>query len=323
MAHQFNILYLPIILVLFSCVENKIFIQLYPDGQTYFKFESLGDSSDIFDKDFLHPHNFHGWKKSLSVIKEEDQKNWILTSEGLSSDTAILFYGEKLIPLGYSFYRNTRKSYFSIEYSFTLIFYGRHIETEYPKLYEAILSEKPDSLYWLSEALTVLMHKGLNDIAGDSLTPRKVIWNQRLVNHLQNSFSRIKSINDFENIQKNRIAFFTDLLKPFKMDHEFASNLVDAMEIHENILESTLDLKDDSFEIKAILPGHTINTNADEIKEDTLIWKFGLDSLLRDTYVMDAKSIIYTTDRFRKTLISVGVLFLLLMVIIIKKYFRS
>ena len=65
MALKKIMLYLPVIFMVFSCVENRIYIHLHPDQQTYFKFESRGDSTDVFDQDFLHPKNIPGWN-SLS-----------------------------------------------------------------------------------------------------------------------------------------------------------------------------------------------------------------------------------------------------------------
>ena len=193
------------------------------------------------------------------------------------------------------------------------------IRGNYPKLYEAILFEKPDSLYWLPEALTVLMKKGLDDIYSDSLSQKQNIWNQRLVNHLQNSFAKFTSMDDLKNIQKDRELFLTDLFKLFKIDPDLPSNLAFAMEKHEKFLNSTLDLNDDSFEIKVIMPGQPIFTNANKVIHDTLIWNFGLDSLLSDAYTLSGRSVIYTTDRYQKTLISVGILFLILMAILIKR----
>ena len=126
-------------------------------------------------------------------------------------------------------------------------------------------------------------------------------------------------MDDLKNIQKDRELFLTDLFKPFKIDPDLPSNLAFAMEKHENILKSTLDLNDDSFELKVIMPGQPIFTNANKVIHDTLIWNFGLDSLLSDSYILSGRSIIYTTDRYQKTLISVGILFLILMTILIKR----
>jgi len=159
----------------------------------------------------------------------------------------------------------------------------------------------------------------LDDIYRDSLSQKQNIWNQRLVNHLQNSLAKLTSMDDLKNIQKDRELFLIDLFKPFKIDPGLPSNLASAMEKHENILKSTLDLNDDSFEIKVIMPGQTIFTNANEIIHDTLIWSFGLDSLLSDSYTLSGRSVIYATDRYQKTLISVGILFLILITILIKR----
>ena len=319
MVPRFNYHFLPIILILFSCVENRIFIQIHPDGQSYFKFESHGDSTDVLDNDYLHPSYLNGWSSSVKIIKHDDDNNWVMTTEGMLLDTSILFFHEDTIPLGYTFNRSVSEKWFSIEYIFSLTFSGRRIKENYPKLYEAILFEKPDSLYWLPEALTVLMKKGLDDIYSDSLSQKQNIWNQRLVNHLQNSFAKFTSMDELKNIQKDRELFLTNLFKPFKIDPDLPRNLAFAMEKHEKILKSTLDLNDDSFEIKVIMPGQPIFTNANKVILDTLIWNFGLDSLLSDSYTLSGRSVIYTTDRYQKTLISIGILFLILMAILIKK----
>lgn len=319
MTTQFKIHFLLLILVLFSCVEHRIFIQLHPDGQTYFKFESRGDSTDIFDQDFVHPHNFPDWVNNSKLLDDDEKNNWLFVTEGIHRDSAILFFPDDEISLGYSFSRSATKTWFSTEYTFLLDIKGRKIKEVYPKLYEAILSENPDSLYWLPQALTVLMEKGLNDLSQDSSSNNQSILNQRLVNHLRNSFARISTLDDLKKIQENRIDFLKELLKPFNIDSEFPRKLALAMETHEKLLKSTIDLNDDSFILKVLMPGQTVVTNATETNVDTLIWKFGLDSLLTQHYFLNAKSVIYTTERFQKTLISVGILFLFLMGILIKR----
>ena len=305
-------LYLSVSFMVFSCVENRIYINLHPDKQTYFKFESRGDSTDVFDQDFLHPKNIPGWNSLSKMVEKDAEKNWFLITEGTLEKTSHVFFHNDRIPLGYSFNKNITKSWISTKYDFKLIFSGRRIETEYPILHEAIQSGKMDSLNWLPEALTILMHKGLEDIARDSLTPERSLWNKRLVNHLQNSFSHMTRIDDLEYIQSNREQFLADLLKPFNVNKDLPANLAQYMEKHEQILKASIDLNDDSFLIKLLMPGQTIFTNATSTKKDTLIWNFGLDSLLSDTYMLRARSIVYTIDRMQKTLISVGILLLLL-----------
>ena len=312
MALKKIMLYLPVTFMVLSCVENRIYIHLHPDQQTYFKFESRGDSTDVFDQDFLHPKNIPGWNALSKMVEKDAKKNWFLITEGTLEDTSHIFFHNDRIPLGYSFNKNITKSWISTKYDFKLIFSGRRIKTEYPIIHEAILSEKMDSVNWMPEALTILMHKGLEDIARDSLTPKRSLWNKRLVNHLRNSFARMTRIEDLEFIQSNREQFLADLLKPFNVNKDFPVNLARHMEKHEQILKASIDLNDDSFLIKLLMPGQTIFTNATSTKKDTLIWNFGLDSLLANTYTLRARSIVYAIDRMQKNLISVGILLLLL-----------
>jgi hypothetical protein len=103
------------------------------------------------------------------------------------------------------------------------------------------------------------------------------------------------------------------------VDPSLPLNLGITMENHEKILNTSLDLNDDSFEVKIILPGQIVTTNATEILGDTLMWQFGLDSLLSNSFELKAESVIFATDRIQKTLISIGILFLVLMGILIKK----
>ena len=53
-----------------SCVENEIFIQILPDGKTYLRITSIGDSTDIIDNDFEHPP-FNEKNSSYELIKTD------------------------------------------------------------------------------------------------------------------------------------------------------------------------------------------------------------------------------------------------------------
>ena len=103
-------LYLPVIFMVFSCVENRIYIHLHPDQQTYFKFESRGDSTDVFDQDFLHPKNIPGWNSLSKTVEKGSEKNWYLITEGALQDTSWVFFHNDRAPLGYSFQNNITES---------------------------------------------------------------------------------------------------------------------------------------------------------------------------------------------------------------------
>ena len=276
-----------------SCVENKIYIHIYPDGSTYFKFESTGDSTDVFNNDFIHPQNLKDWNANIEVIEKNDEKNWRMTTEGISMDSILIFQDGKNTTLNYSFKRYKHETWFSSEFGAEIRFQGKQIKDEFPKLYEALISDNLDSLFWLPEAMTILMRKGLNEISPDSISPQQSKRNQRFVNHLRNSFAKIQTLDDMEKFKKDRELFLTDLLKPFRVEPSFPSRLAKAMKKHEAILESTMDLNDDFFQWKILMPGKPVKTNAMEIVGDTLIWKFGLDSLLSESFVLKAESVFY------------------------------
>ena len=312
------------IVLCIACVETKIFIQLYPDGNAYFKFISRGDSTDVFNNDFVHPKNLNSWRTTNKklVNKETGDDNWLLSTEGTNSDSIIFFIDDQETSLKYSFSQSIKKEFFTNEYSIAFFIQGSKIKQDFPRLYEAILVDNLDSLYWLPEVLTILMHKGLQDIAHDSLSTYQELWNQRLVNHLNNSFANITTLDDLEIIQNNREEYLTSLLRPFNVGQSFPGLLAKKMEKHETILKNALDLDDDAFIVKVKLPGKIISTNANTMINDTLKWEFTLDSLLSEDYILKANSITYSIEKLKISLISVLIILFIFSGILLKKYYK-
>jgi hypothetical protein len=91
------------------------------------------------------------------------------------------------------------------------------------------------------------------------------------------------------------------------------------MKVHEDHLKSSLGLKDDNFIIKLLLPGEAISGNAMSMNADTLIWKFGLDSLLTDNYDLHASSVVTSKKKIQKTSVLFVCLLLLFGIILISK----
>ena len=67
------------------------------------------------------------------------------------------------------------------------------------------------------------------------------------------------------------------------------------------------------------MPGEMLTTNAMSMNQDTLLWKFGLDSLLNDNYILSAKSVIYSKEKIQKTSILIACILLIFGIILIKK----
>ena len=114
-------LYIFLSLVIFlhtSCVENIIFIQVYPDGQTYFKFISTGDSTDINDQDFRHPFKNNVTVNSSSNITKTDSV-WKITTEAIFKDSIFVF--QPKYSLGFNFTRSEKNTSLSSVYNLSLI----------------------------------------------------------------------------------------------------------------------------------------------------------------------------------------------------------
>ena len=309
MKIKFSILAL-LLLVNISCVENVITIQIFPDGQTHLKIVSIGDSTDIMDQDFEHP--FYDDNNSSYEIYKTDSI-WKAVTNIVIKDSSFSFKPKD----GLAFNFNLRYSAKAIAntYNFQMNLEGRNIKNEYPLLYDAITTNKLDSLVWLPEALTIIIDKALSDLERNMISDDIKIERPRLVNHFKNSFSRISTFEMLEEIQKNRDIYIRNTLKPFKVSQKFSDNLSKAMKVHEDRLKASLGLQDDNFVIKLLLPGNPISGNAMSMDKDTLIWKFGIDSLLNENYDLHAASVITSKDKIQKN--SILVIFALLMISII------
>jgi len=299
-----------------SCVENIITIHVYPDGQTYLKIISLGDSTDIYDNDFIHPlQNQITNSSSFNLLKKDSL--WEARTELIYKDSTFKFNPKN--SLGFNFYRAEKKTALSILYDFKMEFIGRVLKKNYPLLYIALQNNNLDSLEWLPEAMTVIIDRSLIDIKNEKFNIKNKFDRARLVNHFKNAFARIKTFRELEHIQKNRLDFIKNTIKPFKLDENFAMELTEKMKMHEDHLKASLGLKDDSFIIKLLMPGEMLETNAMSINQDTLIWKFGLDSLLNNNYILSANSVTYSKEKIQKTSILIVCFLLIFGIILINK----
>ena len=298
------------LLINISCVENIIFFQIHPNGKTYLKFKSSGDSLDIYNKDFNHPKI----NSSLININQNDSI-WIMTTEALYEDS--IYISNDKNGLSYTFKRSEEKNIFYTFYDFEVIFSGRKIKNNYPDLFTAIINDKIDSLSWLPKVLTKIIAQSLSELKTEG---ERYDFNiDRVVNHFRNSFSRIDSYKKLEHIKNNRIEFIKNTMKPFKTNEQFAKILAKQMESHEKYLKTTIDLNDDIFKVKIKMPGQILSSNASTINKDTLFWEFGLDSLLNNDFSLNAKSAIKINENIKKISILIICLLLTLAVIIIFK----
>ena len=99
-------------LVFVACVENKVFIHVHPDGQTFFKFESRGDSLDVSDGDFVHPYHLKNWATEISTVQTENETNWRRITNGIVDDSVIVLQSPGGSQLGYKFHKSKISSWY-------------------------------------------------------------------------------------------------------------------------------------------------------------------------------------------------------------------
>ena len=298
------------LLVNISCVENVITIQIFPDGQIHLKIISTGDSTDIIDQDFEHP-SYENNNSSYEIYKTDSI--WKAITNIVIKDSSFSFRPRDGLAFNFNLHYSDKA--ISNNYKFQMNLEGRNIKNEYPLLYNAITSNKLDSLVWLPEALTIIIDKALSDLEKNMTSDDIEIERPRLVNHFKNSFSRISTFEMLEEIQNNRDIYVRNTLKPFKISRKFSDNLSRAMKVHEDRLKASLGLQDDNFVIKLLLPGEPISGNAMSMNKDTLIWRFGIDSLLNENYDLHATSVVTSKNKIQKN--SILAIFVLLMISII------
>jgi hypothetical protein len=119
------------------------------------------------------------------------------------------------------------------------------------------------------------------------------------------------------------VDYLEKLLAPFHVGPSLPAELAINMEKHEKILRTSLDLGDDSFVWKVLLPGSLFATNATRVVGDTLIWELGLDSLLSHNYTLYGSTVIYAPDKIQISLIFNLILGCILLVIIIWFFSRK
>ena len=88
-------------------------------------------------------------------------------------------------------------------------------------------------------------------------------------------------MDQLDHIHKNKTVFLSELLRPFKVKDPIPYALEKSMKPHEERLRKTIDLSDDTFIIKVLMPGQTFYSNAKTMLNDTTISMYYMKSFLR------------------------------------------
>ena len=97
-----------------------------------------------------------------------------------------------------------------------MVFDGRRVKSEYPNLFFTMIkSQSLDSGGWAPQAFTTLLKKGLEDLRKNAIVENDSLYNDRMVNHVKNTFAKVEDEDVMEFIQGNKETVISELLMPF------------------------------------------------------------------------------------------------------------
>ena len=284
-----NILFIFIFFI--SCVEHKFSFIVSPNGTYNVEYIAHGDRSDLEDLDFVMPYG-NKWNiiSTLDSIEAESydysaqkkfNKNEIFPSTFYKGDS---LYNESL--LKHNIQVKYLNWFFGKKYKFEVTFQGRKVINKYPLVLGILEDSESPSKDWIKQALKYLLFETVN------LTD--VEWNIRpimeseLNNWIKTELYFLSDSIIFEEFDYYKNLGLDIIMQPISpvyydtMDSIFKSL--------EDELRVTIDLMNDEFDFKLILPGILKYTDADSIKGDTLFWSFGIENYINDDYVLNAVS---------------------------------
>lgn len=313
--NKFNTIIFALAGILFTgCVETLITVQVFPDGRYSMSFLTKGDSTDVFDHDFPHPSG-SAWTTKIEKEHVENDEIWVMKTNGIA-EGAFLFTSrdDSLTALRHPIQIQRTEGFFATRYTLLNIFKGRNVYLKYPAFGKSLQESDNDSTRWLDEAFYYMCSAGIKDLQSDPETTINSDLSERVINHIHNTLARINQKNLFEELEDKQY-FMDQMLRPFQHDLPtgYSTLLSHATDIYEEELELTSELKDDQFQYRVFMPGVITSTNADTISGDTLKWSFGLNEYMNDDYIIEAASIVYSSQHIQTTILFAAGLLLIVL----------
>ncbi len=303
-----------------NCVETIISVRVFPDGRYQMEFASKGDSTDIFDSDFLHPAGMQ-WSSFANIQHQDDgdEPIYSLVSTAILEGAVSFSDPNSPVPLRYPVSLQKSEGLISTSYHFTQTFVGRKAYQKYPKFAKNLDVASHDSTHWIAEALLYITQQSMVDLQNSPQCRLNTNLFERIQNHFRGVFYRVNELNLFEDLT-HRNTFIREAFSPFtgSLPDTYIESLYSAMDIYESELRVTAGLQDDEFVYQLILPGVITETNADSLSGDTLKWFFNLQQFINDDYTMTATSLMYSTKRIQ-LLVIIGALIILSVLILLVK----
>ena len=304
---------IPIILILvFSCVEHKLFFQVNPDGWYQIEYKAHGDKDDLIDFDFTLPSG-KKWTINSTLDDTEVESYDYTAHRNFKRNEAFpnTFYsGNSLFVeslLKHPIKVKHSNWFFWETYLFEGRFLGRMVENKYPLVGEFLKDLENPPVGWMKEALEYLLTETMNQ--------SDIEWNTRpiITSELKNWIDTdLQGVNDsilFEEMDYYKNLGLDIIMQPSSPAHY--NDMDSIFKTLEDELYITLDLIDDNFSLQLILPGILESTNADSLAGDTLFWSFHIEDYMNDDYIFVASSEISYSARQKW-----GIIILLFLIII-------
>jgi len=315
-----NILFL-FILILFSqnCVEHIFRINVSPMGNFLIQYQGTGDMEDLTNSDFPVPNN-HDWE-IISNFEEMDesyvfssrkefQTNEPIPSNYLQGDSipkeALLKHPME-ITKNYYYFFNT--------YNFKCKFLTRDVSTKYPKLADFIKNKDNPPSGWIQEMFASLFIQTLD--ASNVGFNRYPIIKKNIETWINNTILSLEDSILFSNLNTYKKEGL-DILKSNIINNK--NNIDSIFNFFEIEANTTLNLNDDLFSFRVILPGKLNNSNADSISINTLFWKLSVSDFLDTDKLIFANSYVIYQKRLMISFIILVIMIIFFLKTVIKPY---
>ena len=311
-----NILFL-LILILFSqnCVEHIFQINVSPMGSFIIQYNGTGDMEDLINSDFPVP-NYHDWE-IISNFEEMDESYVFSSRKEFQSNESIpnnYFQGDSIPKealLKHPMEIKNNNYYFLNTYNFKCKFLTRDVSTKYPKLADFINNKDNPPTGWIQEMFASLFIQTLD--ASDIGFNRYPIMKKNIETWINNTILSLEDsilFSNFDTLKKEGL----EILK----SNIINSNIDSIFNFFEMEANTTLNLNDDVFSFKVILPGKLNSSNADSVSINTLFWQLSVSDFLDTDKLIFANSYVVHQKRLMIPIIILVAMIVYLLKTIIK-----
>ena len=273
--------YLIFLFFLSGCVEHIFLIDIKPTGDANINYESSGNLDDMKNIDYPLP-NSSDWEITSPIYKKNNTyffsanknfyKNHKIT-ENFSSSDSIPYYATLKHPI-----KIKKLNFILLEtILFKCSFKNRQAHNKYPKLEKWLHDPDKNPEGMIKEILKYIINQSIHDAnLGFNIFP--IVQND-INNWFNDNINQIPDsiiFNDFDNyLNQGKSIIQSNLMTQI-------TNIDSIINIYKTEVEITMNLIDDDFKMKVIMPNTIFMHNSDTIINEILIWELGLKDFIKN-----------------------------------------